>query len=281
VVVDAAELEQQPYALYGPQLQVGEEELMLDLSDGVRGWIRRLAPPQWRPNVVSGSHDSAVRTAWTALVVGLAGDADVEWLTPLERLFLCESKLLQERAARKLGILTPQTAVTSERSLIPAELGQDLVAKPLGTSHYSSQDATEQVIWTKALDVSAPELDLLAGAPFILQARLEAERHLRVVTVRERAWVCELDAAGLELDWRGSEEAHHSFTSASEPEVAEKARALAAVMGVGYSSQDWIVSDGDPYFLDLNPAGQWLFLPEPAVSDITESIAEWLTGGMR
>ncbi len=211
-------------------------------------------------------------------MVGIAGDASVEWLTRLERLFLSENKLLQERSARSLGIRTPRTVVTSDRSLIPGALGRDLVAKPLGTGHYTAEDAVEQVVWTQPLDVEALELDHLAGAPFILQGRIAAERHLRVVTVRDRAWVCELDAAGLELDWRVSAEAHHSFVMAEEGEVALQALALAAETRVGYSSQDWIVAGGQPCFLDLNPAGQWLFLPEPAASEITGSIAAWLGG---
>ena len=277
-VVDIAELEERGYRLHGRELQLGEGDMAVELTDGTRGWIRRLAPPQWRAGVVGGSHAGAVRTAWTALGVGIAGDTNVAWLTPLERLFLCESKLLQDRIARDLAILTPQTTVTSDRSLIPEALGRNLVIKPLGTSHYASDDAGEQVVWTNPLDVSAPELDHLGSAPFIVQERLDAERHLRVVTVRDRVWVYELDAAGLDVDWRGSEDAHHSFTSADEPDVARQALALAKAMSVGYSSQDWVVTRDGAYFVDLNPAGQWLFLPEPEVSEVTDSIAAWLAG---
>lgn len=209
---------------------------------------------------------------------GVAGDASIHWLTSLERLFLCENKLIQERVARELGIRTPQTAVTSDRSLIPPALGQDLVVKPLGAGHYTGDDAAEQIVWTQHLKTGAPELNLLSGAPFILQERLTAERHLRAVTVRDRAWVHELDAADVDLDWRLTEEAHHSFAPVDEPEIALQARALAKRMAVGYSSQDWIVAGGNAYFIDLNPAGQWLFLPEPHVSEITVSIANWLAG---
>jgi hypothetical protein len=47
---------------------------------------------------------------------------------------------------------------------------------------------------------------------------------------------------------------------------------------VGYSSQDWIVTaTGVSHFIDLNPAGQWLFLPNPGAREITDAIAEWLS----
>ena len=51
---------------------------------------------------------------------------------------------------------------------------------------------------------------------------------------------------------------------------------LADALKVGYSSQDWVVGEGQPYFLDLNPGGQWLFLPDPTSADVTEAIAAWL-----
>jgi hypothetical protein len=211
-------------------------------------------------------------------MVAISGDSSVRWLTPLERLFLCENKLLQERVALELGINTPRTAIASDRSLIPSELGDDLVVKPLGAGHYAGDDATEQIVWTRRLARAANELDLLAGAPFLLQTRLAAERHLRVVTVRDQAWVHELDAADVDLDWRVTEEAHHAFVAVNEPDVARQALALAERVSIGYSSQDWIVAGGDASFIDLNPAGQWLFLPEPSVSEITGSIAAWLAG---
>ncbi|HVE45526.1 MAG TPA: hypothetical protein VNA57_02100 [Acidimicrobiales bacterium] len=54
---------------------------------------------------------------------------------------------------------------------------------------------------------------------------------------------------------------------------------MAGALGVGYSSQDWVVDrSGQPWFLDLNPGGQWLFLPEPAASAVTASVAAWLAG---
>ncbi len=254
------------------------DEIAVALTGGTRGWIRRLAPPRWRPGVAGGSQAGAIRTSWTALMVGIAGEVRVEWLTPLERLFLCENKLVQQRVASGLGIPTPRTIVASDRSAIPSDLGSELVVKPLGASHYAGEDAREQVVWAQPLDSAAPELDLLAGAPFILQQRIHADRHLRVVTVEDRAWVHELNATEVEVDWRVTEQAHHSFVAADEPEVARQALALAHEMAVGYSSQDWIVASDGAYFIDLNPAGQWLFLPEPHVSEITASIAAWLAG---
>jgi hypothetical protein len=121
-----ADLEGSGYVLHGREFRLVGSHGVVELTTGTRGWIRRLAPPKWRPGVVGGSRDGAVRTAWTALMVGIVGDTSVSWLTPLERLFLCENKLLQERVALDLGMRTPRTAVTSDRSLIPPALVRTL-----------------------------------------------------------------------------------------------------------------------------------------------------------
>jgi hypothetical protein len=110
-----------------------------------------------------------------------------------------------------------------------------------------------------------------------VQSRLTAERHLRAVTVKDQCWVCELAAGDLPVDWRRDEAAHDAFVAADERGVERDALRLAGAFGVGYSSQDWIVSDGVAHFIDLNPAGQWLFLPEPVASGTTSAIAQWLT----
>jgi glutathione synthase/RimK-type ligase-like ATP-grasp enzyme len=256
----------------------GEQHTRVRLDRRTRGWIRRLAPPRWRTPVTSGSEAWAIRSAWTSLLIAIAADPKVRWLTPLERLFFAENKLLQIRAAREIGISVPATAVSAASSDIPEALGSPLVVKPLGPSHFSDEVGAEQVLWSQPLERSAPELAHLSGAPFILQEHIRADRHLRVVTVRSRAWICSLDAAGLPLDWRRSEAGHSAFEVADEPKLAEASKQIAAALSVGYSSQDWILSDGRFHFIELNPAGQWLFLPEPVASEVTAEIAAWLIG---
>ena len=104
-------------------------------------------------------------------------------------------------------------------------------------------------------------------------------RHLRVVTVADHFWVCALDARDLPLDWRREHHAHDAFQPCGAYDsVGALALQLARRLGVGYSSQDWVVAGSNVYFLDLNPGGQWLFLPEPVSSEVTAAIAVWLAG---
>jgi glutathione synthase/RimK-type ligase-like ATP-grasp enzyme len=278
--LDAASLESTSYAVEGGKLELESEQgnrLEMRLEAPARGWIRRIAPPDWRRGVQAGTEQAAIRSAWTALLSAIASAPGISWLTPLERLFLRENKLMQATAAERLGIPTPKTVAASDRSRLPVGLGDQFVVKPLGSSSFSSSDGIEQVVWSQLIRHDSALLDLLPRAPFILQARLEAERHLRVVTVSEQAWTCELPAEDLPLDWRRDEAAHDSFHPISEAEIEQHALRLAEGLGIGYSSQDWIVTKDGAFFIDLNPAGQWLFLPGDIATAVTEAIADWLS----
>jgi len=196
-------------------------------------------------------------------------------LTPLFKLLAAENKLVQWSTARALGISVPKTVVVSDPALIPDELGDALVAKPLGPSDFDDDSGKTWVVHSSEVHRSDSRLEALSGAPFLIQERLHADRHLRVVTVLDQAWVFELSSSGLPLDWRTVDAAHESFMRTEEEEtVAAAAGKLARTLEVGYSSQDWIASGARRSFLDLNPAGQWLFLPTAA--EITSSIAAWL-----
>ncbi len=246
------------------------------LSSGrCRGWLRRIAPEKWHEGVQLDGHSGVVRQAWDSVVASLVELAEVEWLSSLSRIFATEDKLLQLRACRELGLSSPPTLLLTRRDRIPPDFGDDLIVKPFAAGHYREETGDAKVVYATAMARDDPRLDLLAGAPFLIQPCLTAAAHRRIVTVHERAWVCELSAGGVDLDWRSTERAHSSFRLVENPEAAARALQLARHLGVGYSSQDWLVDQtGKAHFLDLNPAGQWLFLP--AAEAITSAIADWL-----
>jgi hypothetical protein len=279
VLIDAERVSTADVVIAGERIALADDSgALIDLRDG-RGWLRRLAPEDWRDSATPGSHDAVVRSAWLSTLITIARLADLHWLSPLDTVFAAEDKLTQQRACQVVGISTPAMVLVTRPARIPPELGDHLVVKPMAAGHFRDATGTGRVIHATEMHRSDKRLDLLAGAPFLVQQRIRACAHLRVVTVGQDAWVCELDADGRPLDWRADESAHSSFRSAQHPEVAIQAIALTTKLGLGYSSQDWLIdAKGATLFLDLNPAGQWLFLPDEVAEQITMAIARWLTG---
>ncbi|MFI5590148.1 RimK family alpha-L-glutamate ligase [Amycolatopsis sp. NPDC051758] len=243
----------------------------------VRGWVRRLAPAGWDHGVVLGSHASAVLASRLALLASVLRDPTVKWLTAVDDLFAAENKIVQYRAALAVGIRVPDFIVDGASSKLGEKLGEPFVLKPLGPGNFVDSDGRQNVVFARSVRVDdLEEVDLLS-APFLAQRMVRTERHFRVVTVEDKVWVAELEAEELPMDWRAHAPAHHSFRGISGcSEIEGAATKLAATLRVGFSSQDWVLDHDGPAFLDLNPAGQWLFLPSATSEPATAALSEWL-----
>lgn len=245
----------------------------------MRGWLRRLAPAGSDHGIALGSRHSAMLAARLTLLAGLIRDPAITWVTPVDALFAAENKIVQYRAAAAAGIRVPRFLVNDDPLALARELGEPFVLKPLGPGDFVDDHGQNRVVFVKPLRASDLSGVDMRQAPFLAQQKLEARWHLRVVTCRNCAWVAQLDPRGLPTDWRMQEAAHRSFLSTRDwPTVERAALHLAARLGVGFSSQDWIVDDDGPAFIDLNPGGQWLFLPQDVSAPATAHLANWLTG---
>jgi hypothetical protein len=245
-----------------------------------RVWCRRLAPAGAHVGIAVGSREAAELTARLTLIASLS-DIGEGWLSGYWDLLRAENKLVQYDEAARLGLRVPTTAVVSSSSDVPEEIGDPMILKPLGAGEFHHEEVAFAV-HASVVDRNHPGLDGMGVAPFLAQRLVSARRHLRVVTVEGAAWSAELDAENVDTDWRRTELAHSSWHRTEAPTVERQALELAGALRVGYSSQDWIEDqDGNAWFVDLNPGGQWLFLPPPLADAVTERIATWLVGSGR
>lgn len=258
------------------------QSAVLDSAICARGWIRRISPAGWDDTVTLGSQEAAVMSSRLALLAAVLHDPAVSWLSNVDTLFAAENKLVQYRAATRLGIRVPLTIVGPDAIDLARALGEPFILKPLGPGSFRARSGQQRVVFSRSVTAADLLGTDLNEAPFLAQKQLHSLTHLRVVTVQSQAWVTELAADGLPCDWRRDQESHESFTiSDVHQDVAEAASGLAANLQCGYTSQDWIVDALGPAFIDLNPGGQWLFLPEPVAGDVTTALSAILRGGGR
>ena len=271
-VIDAAAILALPVSLTAEGLTVHGERITAR-----RGWLRRLAPDGWAEHLNAPGVDAAVRASAVSTLAAIARDERTSWLTKLDNLGAAENKPFQYRRAAAGGVPVPRWIVTTSVDDVPTE--GSWVSKPLGPGSFIDGDGRGRIVPTSALDVSEPWV--VAGAPFVVQARVEAHTHARIVTVRDRAFSATLPADDLPLDWRLDSAAHRSFSAVPVPDsIHELALIAAQSVGVGYTAQDWIRGhDGTWWLVDLNPAGQWLFLPEDVAGPVTLAISRFLDGG--
>ena len=281
LVVDAQSLRDRPFVMDGDAITVhgADETYSFGREAPARGWVRRIVPDSWLRSVRTDSLAAAEASAWMSLLAATLQLPDTVWLSSIGAITRAENKLTQADVAARVGIRTPRTVVTNDHTLFPQALGDEVVVKPLGVGHYVERGKPHTV---HATGVSARQLKTrdLAVAPFLIQERLHARRHWRVVTVVGESWSAVLDAAGRPLDWRRDPDAHHSFEDEGAPlDIQRGAIDIASGLNLGYSSQDWIETDDAVYLLDVNPSGQWLFLPDRLGNSVASAIAGWLERG--
>jgi hypothetical protein len=273
LVVDAPSLLAGGFTLTAKYLETGGTRL--STQSGGTGWLRRYAPARWGAGVVSGSLDSAIHRAFLTLVGCVSRSGNRRWLTRIDEMLRAEDRIVQLEVATSLGISVPRTLIASSAERVIDEFGPRFVVKPLALGLYWGPDGP-RAVYTSELDATtARELDF-GGAPFMAQELIEAEQHYRIVTALDRAWVASLSAMGRPLDWRRQEQAHHEWMPAEDSTCARLAVRLTQELGVGYSSQDWLIRGDERFFVDLNPGGQWLFLPPEIATDVTGEIARFL-----
>jgi hypothetical protein len=177
MIIDAAALDGGSYVLNDTALVFRSETtlhrtLTLDLEATVPGWIRRLAPPQWRPGTTASTRESVIRAAWLDLLEAILQAARVRWLTPIDRLTAAENKVFQYTTARRIGIPVPPFCITND--IAEATTTPPLIAKPLGPADYIDSSGNPKVAFTAEVPDPSSSWrgwDALSEAPFILQQR--------------------------------------------------------------------------------------------------------------
>ena len=146
---------------------------------------------------------------------------------------------------------------------------------------YKAFSATPET-WRETRVVSATEiaqLDQVRLAPLIFQEAIPGGCDLRVTVVGDRLFPAEIvgPADGYEYDFR-LHTAQSSITPVELPvTVTDRLLALMRRLDLGYGAIDLRRgSDGDYVFLEINPAGQWLFVEYATDQPISASLASLL-----
>ena len=274
IVFDADDLAHVGYWLSQDELVIADTAI-----NRSRAWLRRVAPNRWTTGHRVGSVEDVSFRARVRLVASVARHPSLEWLTSIDNLQAAEDRVHQLSVASRLGITTPQTVVSADPDTIHRLLGSDAVLKPLAGGAFVNDKGEPHVVHTTPLTDDLLAAGDFGAAPFVAQERVQARYHLRVVTLGTTVRIAALDADCWPLDWRAAEQAHSSWRHHHAPEVEAQAKRLAKELRVGFSSQDWLIPvKGPPTFIDLNPAGQWMFLPEDVAQPVTDQLVNFLAG---
>jgi glutathione synthase/RimK-type ligase-like ATP-grasp enzyme len=244
-------------------------------------WWRRPQSPVTRRGLPAARAEFAIRQTLEA-VTGLLGS-----LEPGARLVnhpwrddAAAQKTLQLAAAERAGLTVPATLVTNDPEAARAFLaGRGRAGAVHKLVHATPAD------WRRTRRVGtrgASGLRGLRDAPLILQERVPGV-DVRVTIAGDDLFAAEIDArrSSSPDDFRGFEP-QCRFASCRIPHREEAGlRRLMDALGLAFAAIDFRrAADGRWCFLDLNPAGQWLFVERRTGQPITAALASLLARGI-
>jgi glutathione synthase/RimK-type ligase-like ATP-grasp enzyme len=127
-------------------------------------------------------------------------------------------------------------------------------------------------------------LDAVRIAPVIFQEYVPAEVDLRVTIVAGDVFAAAIHSADTDypVDFRMSIGQAQVEAAALPAEVVGQLHALMARLGIVYGAFDLRrTPEGEHVFLEVNTAGEFLFIEERTGQPITDSLASWLADPQR
>jgi glutathione synthase/RimK-type ligase-like ATP-grasp enzyme len=190
---------------------------------------------------------------------------------------MANRKPYQLSRAQAAGLDVPETLITNDPEAVRAfrqRYQGEVVFKILTNTR--TQFTETRVLTEQALE----KVGAARYAPTIFQRKLEADHHLRVTFVDDAIFAARLEPERPEAryDWRLD---HYVRIEAVELDARLQTKIVAVMREIGlrYGALDFIVTaDGTPWFLEVNPSGQFLFVEIETRQGISRAIADALLG---
>lgn len=258
----------------GNQFTFGCDDTGLDLADCGAVWWRRPQQPSVGAQVSRAAHQNFALSESHEALYGLWQSLNAFWINEPARDMVANRKAYQLKVAGELGFEIPQTLISN----CPLAARDFVNRLGVGKVIYKAFSATEQD-WRETRILRAEELDKLDNvkyAPVIFQSYIEADVDLRITIVGDRIFAAAIHSqdTSYKVDFRMDIAAAKVEAATLPSEVEAKLLALMRHLGLIYGAIDMRRRpDGSHVFLEINPAGQWLFIERQTGQKITEALA--------
>ncbi|MEH3104112.1 MAG: hypothetical protein PGN12_09430 [Sphingomonas phyllosphaerae] len=240
-------------------------------------WWRRPQPFRLHPELADPGYGSFAAGECGDAIAGLWHLLDAEWINPPLWDERAHRKPLQLKLARECGLTVPATCMTSDpdaaAAFIAQHAGQALIYKAFGGTEADWRE-TRLLRPEQTGDLSA-----FRFAPLILQAFVPARYDVRLTIVGEELFAAAIHSqqSRYPLDFR-MDVLNTAITPIDVPEEVRTAMmALMRTLRIVYGAADFRVTDNDEWvFLEVNPAGQWLFVEDATGQPIARALAHRL-----
>lgn len=238
-------------------------------------WYRRPRYSQIGQGIEEPAVRSFCRQEWTILLDGLFLGSQARFINPLLAEFAAV-KPRQLQVAASIGLNVPETLITND----PDEASAFIEWHKGKVVHKAMASPKDRLLDTRMWSGDDMPLmfETLKLAPTMFQSLVRGPADVRVTVVGDRLFAAKIDTArgNAGLDSRLDMDA--PFEEYVLPWRLEgQLRSFMADMGLVYGTVDLKISDeGEYFFLEVNPQGQFLYVEILTGMPISEAMAELL-----
>jgi glutathione synthase/RimK-type ligase-like ATP-grasp enzyme len=264
------------------QMSLHLEGVRHDLARVQCVWWRRPRPFELLTEITNTEDRNFAYGECHAAIAGLRSCLAVPWINNPERDEVAARKAYQLKVAAALGLRIPETLITND----PESARNFIEQQGAAGTIYKAFSATEQS-WRETRLLKPEErvhLDAVRFAPVIFQEHIRADIDLRITIIGERVFPAEIHSGATDyhVDFRMT--MHEAIIQPHTlPEsVVAKLHSFMHELGIVYGAIDMrLTPEGEYVFLEVNPAGQWLFIEERTGQEISKAVAEHLLNTAR
>ncbi len=254
----------------------------LDLNEVRSVWWRRPQPFNLHPQISQGQYHQFAYgecyEAWNGIWQSLR--EDTLWVNDLNRDEAAHRKVYQLRVAQDVGLTIPETLITNnvkDATEFISQFSQDQVI-------YKAFSATEQH-WreTRLLREDAlRQLENVRYAPVIFQEYIDAVYDIRLTVIGDDIFAAAIHSqdTSYKIDFRMEMDRAKMEVVDVPTAVQEQLLQLMRRLGLEYGAIDMRkTAEGQWVFLEINPAGQYLFIEHKTQQPISKALANHLAFG--
>lgn len=250
---------------------------------------------RWKPYIDndfrrSDSYESLQHLEWNSFLKSIWFLNDKVSVHNFKSAIMYNEKLSQSEIARESGFKIPNTICTNSKNVISSRLNEDnLIIKPLRVGSTTSKDGSSELLSTSILlpkhldEISA---DSILNSASYIQELIDKDYEIRLNYIYghiyarkfERGKINRLVGKDL-IDWRLVYQLHNKISDFSEEvsipkSLSDKILRYAQITSLNLLCFDLAVSDGNLFFLEANPDGQWGWLgdQENSVKIVADNI---------
>lgn len=250
---------------------INGEEFNEENTVGV--WLRRISSPSVSENIKqTDARNFAIRSINDTFFGGMSFFSN-RVMNPVGSSHQAQLKPFQLQLAKKAGLKIPRTLITSNKNSLAEfiEENTQIIYKPIVTWHYGLKE-------TRILsDGDLEDIDSIEHCPTIFQEYIDGDIDLRITIVGSEIFcgAQEISKGRSKID--GRLDRVPIFDYKLDDSFRKILLNLHAEFGLVYGAYDFRLSSDGPVFLEVNPAGQFLFVEIRSGLKISNAIARWLS----